>query len=85
MRYKNNTFDKLYNQALNAKSIEEANRLFLQAEQVMMNDAPVIVLWYDEGYRLIQSFVKNFPNNPMQYRDFTEVYLERVKDSKQDL
>jgi peptide/nickel transport system substrate-binding protein len=85
MRYKNSTFDKLYTQALSAQSIEEANRLFLQAEQVVMNDAPIIVLWYDEGYRLIQSFVKNFPNNPMQYRDFTEVYLDRGKDSKQDI
>jgi peptide/nickel transport system substrate-binding protein len=85
MRYRNKTFDKLYNQALNAKSIEEANRFFLQAEQVVMNDAPVIVLWYDEGYRLIQSYIKNFPNNPMQYRDFTQVYLEREKHSKQDI
>ncbi len=85
MRYKNNRFDALYEQALNAKSIGEANRIFLQAEQVVINDAPIIVLWYDEGYRLIQSFVKNFPNNPMQYRDFSEVYLERTQDSKQDL
>ncbi|MDO1446252.1 ABC transporter substrate-binding protein [Rhodocytophaga aerolata] len=85
MRYRNNTFDKFYTQALNAKSIEEANRLFLQAEQIIMNDAPIIVLWYDEGYRLIQSYIKNFPNNPMQYRDFSEVYLERAKDSKQEI
>jgi peptide/nickel transport system substrate-binding protein len=85
MRYKNNSFDKLYNQALSAKSIEEANKLFLRAEQLVMNDAPIIVLWYDEGYRLIQSYIKNFPNNPMQYRDLREVYLERTKDSKQDI
>ena len=42
-----------------------------------MNDAPVIILWYDEGYRLLQSYVKNFPNNPMQYRDLSEVYFEK--------
>jgi oligopeptide transport system substrate-binding protein len=43
-----------------------------------LNDAPILVLWYDERYRLLQKNVKNLPNNPMQYRDFTEVYLEPV-------
>ncbi|QHT67901.1 ABC transporter substrate-binding protein [Rhodocytophaga rosea] len=85
MRYKSSAFDKLYDQALNAKSVEEANSYFLQAEQILMNDAPIVVLWYDEGYRLIQSYVKNFPNNPMQYRDLSEVYLEQAKDSTKDL
>jgi peptide/nickel transport system substrate-binding protein len=44
-----------------------------------MNDAPVIVLWYDEGYRLIQSYVKSFPNNPMQYRDLSQVWFDSAK------
>jgi peptide/nickel transport system substrate-binding protein len=64
---------------LNAKSIEEANSLFKKAEKILMSDAPIIVLWYDEGYRLIQSYVKNFPNNPMQYRDFSEVFYKKPK------
>jgi peptide/nickel transport system substrate-binding protein len=85
MRYKNETFDQLYVSGLNAKSVEEGNQYFLQAEQVMMNDAPIIVLWYDEGYRLIQSYVKNFSNNPMQYRDLSQVYLGQDKDSYKDL
>ncbi len=78
-RYKNDNFDRLYEGALQAKSIEEANGQFMQAEQVLMNDAPMIVLWYDEGYRLIQSYVKNFPNNPMQYRDLSQVWLDASK------
>ncbi len=80
-RYKNAEFDRLYEAGLNAKSIEEANSFFAKAEQVLMNDAPILVLWYDESYRLIQSYVKNFPYNPMQYRDLSEVYFEQPKDS----
>lgn len=79
-RYRNADFDRLYENALNARTIEEANKYFFQAEQTLMKDAPIIVLWYDEGYRLIQTYVKNFPNNPMQYRDFSEVYLEQAKE-----
>ena len=78
-RYSSSEFDRYFNEALNAKSIEEANVLFKKAEKKLMKDAPIVVLWYDEGYRLIQSYVKNFPNNPMQYRDFSEVYYKMPK------
>jgi peptide/nickel transport system substrate-binding protein len=78
-RYSNRAFDRYFDEAINAKNLQEANRLFKNAEKVLMRDAPIIVLWYDEGYRLIQSYVKNFPNNPMQYRDFSEVYFKKPK------
>lgn len=79
MRYKNDRFDRLYEAGLKATTQEEAYKNFLQAETLVMQDAPVIVLWYDEGYRLVQSSVKNFPNNAMQYRDFTSVYFDFPK------
>lgn len=75
MRYTSSKFDKLYDAALNANTIGEANSIFMEAENLLMRDSPVIVLWYDEGYRLLQSNVKNFPNNPMQYRDLGHVYF----------
>lgn len=78
-RYVNKTFDLYYENALKAKSIDEANELFKKAEMKLMEDAPVIILWYDEGYRLIKSHVKDFPNNPMQYRDIGRVYFEEAK------
>ncbi|MGK7393791.1 MAG: ABC transporter substrate-binding protein [Candidatus Cyclobacteriaceae bacterium M3_2C_046] len=74
-RYINPLFDQYYEKALGSKDIETANQFFQRAESVLMKDAPLLVLWYDEGYRLLQSFIKNFPNNPMQYRDFSEVYI----------
>jgi peptide/nickel transport system substrate-binding protein len=75
-RYLNPAYDIFYEKALNSYTEEEALSFFRKAEQVLINDAPVMVLWYDEGYRLLQTYVKNFPSNPMQFRDFTEVYLE---------
>lgn len=79
-RYKNPKFDSLYVAAREAKTIEEANRLFKQAEEVMMQDAPAMILWYDENYRLAQSRVRNFWANPMRYFDFSQVYLKEVTD-----
>ncbi|MGF1533945.1 MAG: ABC transporter substrate-binding protein [Bernardetiaceae bacterium] len=74
-RYASPEFDRLYEAALSAATDEEAYQYFLQAEQVAMRDAPILVLWYDEAFRLLQPYVKNFPNNAMQYRDFSAVYL----------
>jgi len=82
-RYRSPVFDSLYTAGREAKSIEEANRLFLLAEQVMMNDAPAMILWYDENYRLAQSRVRNFWANPMRYFDFSQVFLKDVTAPKE--
>ncbi len=81
-RYRNSVFDDYYEKGLHASSTEEAFQYFMQAEQTMMQDAPVLILWYDEAYRLLQPYVRDFPNNPMQYRDFSKVYRipEEVKN-----
>lgn len=75
-RYYNPKFNENYEKALAAATIEEQTQYFQAAESIMMQDAPIIVLWYDECYRLLQQHVENLPNNPMQYRDFSEVYLK---------
>jgi len=78
-RYTNKVFDNYYESALKSNSINEAHEFFKKAEVQLMKDAPIIVLWYDEGYRLIQSYVKNFPNNSMQYRDLGKVYFKQAE------
>jgi len=74
-RYKNPEFDKLFEKGRTARTREESYMAFTQAEQVMMNDAPVLMLWYDENYRLIKSRVKMLPANPIRYRDCAEIYV----------
>ena len=76
-RFKNAKYDALYAQAVSSKSEEEANELFAKAEQILMDNAPIIVLWYDEAYRLVKMNVKDFPNNAMQWRDFSGVYFKK--------
>jgi oligopeptide transport system substrate-binding protein len=75
LRYNNPQFDELYEKGLNAKTEEETYKYFLQAENLLMEDAPAIMLWYDEGYNMLQDNVRNFYSNAMNYRDFTRVYL----------
>jgi oligopeptide transport system substrate-binding protein len=82
-RYKNPKFDELYEKGLASLDKKEQYSYFLKAEKLAMADAPIIVLFYDEGYRLIQNKVKNFPNNAMQYRDFSNVYFIPQPSSKE--
>jgi oligopeptide transport system substrate-binding protein len=86
-RYQSAKFDSLFNAACSSKTEDEALLLFHEAEQVMMNDAPAIILWYDENYRLTQGRVQNFYSNPMRYLDFSQVYLKEIPkkgDSKNE-
>lgn len=77
-RYKNPEFDKLYEEGKSAKTIEDSYAAFLKAEQLMIADAPVLMLWYEESYRLVKSNVHGLYSNPMRYRDYSTVYLKDV-------
>ena len=67
-----------------AKTKEESYAHFKKAERIMMNDAPIIVLWYDENLKLTHSYVKNYAFNPMNFRSFTEVYIKKDTTAASD-
>jgi oligopeptide transport system substrate-binding protein len=75
-RYKNKAFDALFEAGKHAKRQEDAYKYFMDAERLLLNDAPVMVLWYDENWRLTKSNVHNFHGNPMTFYDFSQVYLK---------
>ena len=76
MRYKNPKFDELYEKGIAAKTEEERLKYFAQAERIMLDDCPVIILWYAMNYRLIKSEVHNFYNNSMDYFDLSDIYMK---------
>jgi len=46
-----------------------------KAEQVLLDEAPFMPIFYDENFRLEQLNVRNFPENAMNYMDLSVVYL----------
>ena len=74
-RFVNSDFDNYFEQA--TTSIDEAkrNELCLKAEQVLINEAPIIPLWYNENYRLFQSTVIDYQPNVMHIHDLTKVRI----------
>ncbi len=75
-RYVNEKFDYLFEKGAHAQGIGVGKGYFLQAEKLAMEDAPLIILWYDENYRILQPYVRDFPNNPMQFRDLSTVWFD---------
>ncbi len=47
--YSNPAFDDLINEAAQAESVEEATALYQQAEQVLVEDFPVVPLWFTQA------------------------------------
>ena len=78
MRFKNERFDELYLMGIKTKNSNEAERfaLFAEAEKIMMEQAPVIILWYQENFTLYHSDIRNFHYNSMEHFDFSDVYLK---------
>lgn len=74
-RYVNKEFDKYYKMGRDAVQKDSAYVYFMKAEQILMNDAPLMVLWYESNYRLISSKLKNFVVNPLRYFDLTRVMV----------
>lgn len=74
-RYKNATYDQLFEQALKTVDEAERNALFLKAEQQAIDDAALLPIYYSKDQRLLQSNVRNFPQNAMEYRNLRDVYF----------
>ena len=81
-RYKNALYDKYFVKGRDAINKDSSYLYFMKAEQILMEDAPVMVLWYDGNYRLIRYGIQNVHTNAMRYRNFSDAYIKEVKWQK---
>jgi peptide/nickel transport system substrate-binding protein len=64
-RYKNPRFDALFENALAEVNDSVRYRLYQQADKIMIEDAPVIPLWYDKVVWLLQPNITGLKPNPL--------------------
>lgn len=74
-RYKNEAFDALFEKAIAETNDSLRYRLYQQADQVMMDDAPVVPLWYDKVVRLVQPNVTGFKPNALNLLELRYVKI----------
>lgn len=73
-RYQNPIFDEFFERAMATKKQTDQLKYFAKAEKVLLQDPPFIPLWYTGDYAIINSNVRNFYFNALNYFDFTYVY-----------
>lgn len=78
-RYKNPEFDSLFVKALRTVDEEERMALYAKCDQILIDDAVIMPIYYDNYMRLLQLDVANFPINPMEYRDLTRVFFKKIE------
>jgi peptide/nickel transport system substrate-binding protein len=74
-RYKSAEFDAAFEKAITETNDSLRYKLYQQADQLMIIDAPVVPLWYDKAVRLVQPNVKGFKANALNLLELRSVNL----------
>lgn len=80
-RYVNPDFDQLFELAKKSDKLSDQMTYFSHAEKILMQDPPIIPLWYSGDYSIVYSNVRNLYFNSLTIYNFTKVYKkEWAKD-----
>jgi ABC-type transport system substrate-binding protein len=72
--FKSAAYDKLYDEARRTQDVAKRTRLYQAMDRIVVEESPVISLYYDEVVRLTQNNVRGLTPNPMN-----QLLLERVR------
>ena len=72
--FKNAAYDKLYDEARRTQDVNKRTALYQTMDRIIVEECPVISLYYDEVVRLTQNNVRGLTPNPMN-----QLLLERVR------
>ena len=82
VRYSSPQYDSVFTAAMNEPNVEKREELYRRADQIGMNDAAIMPIYYEVNDRLLQTNVRGFDINPMEFRDMTRVWLDNADDKK---
>lgn len=76
-RYQNPAFDALFEKAIAETNDSLRYELYKQADQLMIEDAPVVPLWYDVAVHLVQPNVSGFEPNALNLLELRRTRVKR--------
>jgi ABC-type transport system substrate-binding protein len=71
--FKNSSFDILYEKALSVTDNEKRNLLYQQMDQMLVNNAVIVPLYYDRVLRFTAKNISGFDSNAMNLLDLKRV------------
>ncbi len=71
--FKNAEFDKLYELSLKEVNVGERNTLYRKMDKLIMEEAPVVILYYDQVLRFSQKNISGLGSNAINLLDLKKV------------
>lgn len=71
--FQNPTFDKLYDASLSEKDTQKREQIYRKMDSLIMTEAPVVPLFYDEVIRFKQKNINGLGINPLNLLDLRKV------------
>src|SRR5438309_224616 len=75
-RYKNPAFDALYEKSLIENNDSLRYEMYRRMDQLVINDAPVVPLFYDMAIHLVNKDVHNFKPNALNLLELRRVVID---------
>ncbi len=73
--YSNAKFDELYQKSLTCNNLEERAKIYHEMDSLMMTEAPVVILFYDEVLRFVNKNVEGIGSNPTNMLNLKKVRI----------
>lgn len=71
--------DDLYEMALLENDVFKRNKIYSQMDSLVMEDSPVVILFYDESLRFVRNNIQNMTSNPINLLNLKRVKKLKVK------
>ena len=75
--YSNEKFDELYQKSLTCNDLQERAKIYHEMDGLMMTEAPVVILFYDEVLRFVNKNVEGLGSNPTNMLNLKRVDLRQ--------
>ncbi len=74
--FSNHLYDQLYELALSETNTGKRHELYHQMNDMIIQEAPKVFLFYDQSMRFVHNHVKNMTNNPLNHLVLKRVRIE---------
>jgi len=77
--FKNDRYDRLYENALKEVNLNKRHRFYQQMDSIIINNTPVIPLYYDQVIRFSRKNIHGLGINPINLLHLKRVYKSKLK------
>ena len=76
--FKNDSFDALYEASIKEVNVKRRYELYQKMDSIIIEEAPIVPLYYDVAIRFFQKNIKNLGINPIDLLSLKRVRKEQL-------